>query len=225
MSALVKSLVRRSPVRRSLMKYSLLRRSFVRFSLVRFRKSYWIFSLFFLFCWLVVSQTRLRECLSDSLDGVNYVLFLKSASIQRGDIVSIQGHREDHVGTLTKWPYAKRVLGIPGDRIIHNKSGITVIPKESDGLSLLTKTSKGKPLTPIVPLNEGPLNGVTLNGAPLKRGPLKGLTKTIPEGCLFVAGDNPKSFDSRYKEFGLVPMEKVWGKGVFTWWCDMKFPK
>ncbi len=150
----------------------------------------------------MVSQTRLRECLSDSLDGINYVLFLKSRSIQRGDIVSIQGHREDHVGTLPKWPYAKRVLGIPGDRIIHNKSGITVIPKESDGLSLLTKTSKGKLLTPIVPFNGDQFNG---------------WSKTIPEGCLFVAGDNPKSFDSRYKEFGLVPMEKVWGKGVFTW--------
>ncbi|MBA3814786.1 MAG: signal peptidase I [Alphaproteobacteria bacterium] len=192
MSALVNS-----PVGRSLM-----RRSFVRLSLVRFQKSYWIISLFFLCCWLVVSQTRLRECLSDSLDGINYVLFLKSSSIQRGDIVSIQGHREDHVGTLPKWPYAKRVLGIPGDRIIHNNSGITVIPKESDGLSLLTKTSKGKLLTPIVPFIGVPLNG---------------LSKTIPEGCLFVAGDNPKSFDSRYDEFGLVPMEKVWGKGILQW--------
>ncbi len=214
-----------SAVRRSLMKYSLLRHSFVRLSRVRFRKSYWIISLFFLFCWLVVSQTRLRECLSDSLDGINYVLFLKSSSIQRGDIVSIQGHREDHVGTLPKWPYAKRVLGIPGDRIIHNKSGITVIPKESDGLSLLTTTSKGKLLTPIVPFNGDPFNGDPFNGLPLDGSPLNGLSKTIPEGCLFVAGDNPKSFDSRYKEFGLVPMEKVWGKGVFTWWCDMKFPK
>ncbi|MBA3814776.1 MAG: signal peptidase I [Alphaproteobacteria bacterium] len=179
---------------------------------MRFRKSYWIISLFFLFCWLVVSQTRLRECLSDSLDGINYVLFLKSSSIQRGDIVSIQGHREDHVGTLPKWPYAKRVLGIPGDRIEHNAQGIIIIPQVSRNMPLLTETSKGKPLTPIVPLNEGPLNG-----APLKRGPLKGLTKTIPEGCLFVAGDTPKSFDSRYKEFGLVPMEKVWGKGILQW--------
>ncbi len=210
MSSPVNLTVRHSPARRS----------FVRLSLVRFRKSYWIISLFFLFCWLVVSQTRLRECLSDSLEGINYVIFLKSSSIQRGDIVSIQGHREDHVGTLPKWPYAKRVLGIPGDRVIHNKSGITVIPKESDGLSLLTKTSKGKLLTPIVPFNGDPFNGLPLDGVPFN-----GWSKTIPEGCLFVAGDNPKSFDSRYKEFGLVPMEKVWGKGVFTWWCDMKFPK
>ncbi|MBA3814894.1 MAG: signal peptidase I [Alphaproteobacteria bacterium] len=156
------------------------------------RRVYWIFSLCFLFCWLVVSQTRLRECLSDSLDGINYVLFLKSSSIQRGDIVSIQGHCEDHVGTLPKWPYAKWVLGIPGDRIIQNRDGITVIPKENGPLTLLTKTSKGKPL-----------NSITEN--------------IIPEGFLFVAGDNPQSFDSRYDEFGLVPVGKVWGKAILKW--------
>lgn len=158
----------------------------------RFRKIYWIFSLFFLSCWIIVSQTRLMECLSDSLNNVHYVLFLKSTSIKRGDIVAIQGHREDHVAPLKKWPYSKRVLGIPGDRIVHNKGGITVIPQESNRLALLTQTSKGKPLTPLD-------------------------MDIVPEGYLFVAGDNPQSFDSRYAEFGLVPAEKVWGRGVFTW--------
>lgn len=142
--------------------------------------------------WIIVSQTRLMECLTDSLHNVHYMLFLKSNTIKRGDIVAIQGHREDHVGALKKWPYSKRVLGVPGDHIINNTDGITVIPKESKGLSLLTHTSKGKSLTPISPM-------------------------VIPEGYLFVAGDNPKSFDSRYEEFGLVQKEKVWGKGVFTW--------
>ncbi|MDP4154224.1 MAG: signal peptidase I [Bacillota bacterium] len=158
----------------------------------RSRKIYWIFSLHFLICWVVVSQTRLMECLSDSLNNVHYVLFLKSNAIKRGDIVAIQDHREDHVGDLKKWPYSKRVLGIPGDYIVHNKNGITVIPQESYFLSLLSKTSKGKPLTPMT-------SGI------------------IPEGYLFVAGDNPHSFDSRYAEFGLVPKEKIWGKGIFAW--------
>ena len=161
-------------------------------SIIRFRRLYWTLSLLFLTAFIVVSQTRLMECLSDSLKDIRYILFLKSKAIKRGDIVAIQGHREDHVGDLKKWPYSKRVLGIPGDRIIHNKDGITVIPQESYLLFLLDKTSKGKPLTPLV-------------------------TNTIPEGYLFVAGDSPKSFDSRYKEFGLVPLEKVWGRGVFTW--------
>ena len=146
----------------------------------------------FLIAWITATQTQLRECLSDSLDGVHYLLFLKSKSIQRGDIVSIQGHREDHVGDLKKWPYAKRVLGIPGDRIVRNSQGIIVIPQPSNTLSLLTKTSKGKPLTP-------------------------NISNIIPEGYLFVAGDNPQSFDSRYEEFGLVHQEKVWGKAIWQW--------
>lgn len=161
------------------------------------RKRYWIFSLSFLIAWIITSQTQLRECLSDSLDGIHYILFLKSKSVKRGDIVEIRGHREDHVGDLKKWPYSKRVLGVAGDHILHNGSGITIIPKESFDLSLLEETSKAKPLTSLVPLN--------------------GLPNIIPEGYLFVAGDNPQSFDSRYKEFGLVPIEKVWGKGIVAW--------
>lgn len=161
-------------------------------SFLKFRKIYWMFSLSFLTMWLIVSQTRLMECLTDSLNNVHYVLFLKSNTIKRGDIVAIQGHREDHLGDLKKWSYSKRVLGIPGDLIVRNEGGITVIPKENSHLSLLTKTSKGKPLNPT--------------------------TNTIvPEGYLFVAGDNPQSFDSRYEEFGLVPKEKIWGKGLLTW--------
>lgn len=158
----------------------------------RFHKLYLGVGILFLGLWLIVSQTRLMECLTDSLNNVHYVLFLKSNTINRGDIVAIQGHREDHVGDLKKWPYSKRVLGIPGDHILLNEGRITVIPQESYVLSLLDKTSKGKPLTPMTP-------GI------------------IPEGYFFVAGDNPRSFDSRYEEFGLVPREKVWGKGVFTW--------
>lgn len=164
----------------------------MKYSVLKFRKIYWIFSLHFLICWIVVSQTRLMECLTDSLNNVHYVLFLKSHTLNRGDIVAIQGHREDHLGPLKKWPYSKRVLGIPADHIVCNEGGITVIPQESYFLSLLSKTSKGKPLTPIA-------------------------INVIPEGYLFVAGDNPQSFDSRYEEFGLVPKEKIWGRGIFTW--------
>src|SRR3990167_1638823 len=100
-------------------------------SLLRFRKIYWIFSLFFLTCWVIVSQTRLMECLTNSLNNVNYVLFVRSKIIKRGDIVAIQGHREDHLGDLKKWPYSKRVLGISGDYIVHNQGDITIILKTS----------------------------------------------------------------------------------------------
>jgi signal peptidase I len=142
------------------------------------------------------------ECLTDSLHEVRYILFLKSSSFQRGDIVAIQGHREDHVGSLKKWPYSKRILGVPGDHIVRNKGGTTVIPQESYFLSLLDKTSTGKPLTPLISCDLSSCNQQS---------------SIIPEGYLFVAGDNPKSFDSRYAEFGLVPINKIWGKAWFVW--------
>jgi signal peptidase I len=185
--------LKRMPLRGSIVKRLFVRRLSVR----RFFTIYGCVLLFFLTGWGIVSQTRLMECLSDSLENIHYVIFLKSKVINRGDIVAIQDHREDHIGNLKKWPYAKRVLGIPGDHISHSENGITVIPKESLNLPLLTQTSKGKPLTPLVPLN--------------------GMVSIIPEGYLFVAGDHLQSFDSRYKEFGLVPIGKVWGKGVLTW--------
>jgi conjugal transfer pilin signal peptidase TrbI len=36
----------------------------------------------------------------------------------------------------------------------------------------------------------------------------------IPEGCVFVAGTHPNSFDSRYKEFGLVQVSNIRGKAI-----------
>jgi len=153
---------------------------------------------------VILSQTKLTQCLSESLEGIGYMLFLKHTRVQVGDIVLIQDHREDHVAELRKWPYSKRVLGVFGDRILKDRHGIRVSllhcknnpgkaqPCISKVLPLLDKTSKGKPLTPIS-------------------------AKVIPKNYVFVAGDNPNSFDSRYEEFGLVPVQKIWGKAVWTW--------
>lgn len=135
--------------------------------------------------------TRFDVCLTRSLDGVNYVLTLKrefpfQCPIVRGDIISIKGHTPQYVG---KHIFAKRVLGLPGDRIVRKKNSIRV---GSQTLPLLTETKEGQPLTPLV-------------------------HNVVPEGTLFVVGDHPRSFDSRYEEFGLVKKENIWGKGVLTW--------
>jgi len=170
-------------------------------------------SAFSFVCWGILSFTQLHENVSNSLEGICYILFLKTGSngfigsspIKRGDIVSIQGYEPAYVD---KKPFTKRVLGLPGDLILKDKdkNKITLVSKTSASknpiskadmpitsepvvLPLLEKTSQGKPLTPLS-------------------------AEIVPEGYVFVAGDNPNSFDSRYEEFGLVPQEKIWGKAI-----------
>ena len=139
--------------------------------------------------------TRFSVCLTKSLDGVNYILILKrdfpfQHPIIRGDIVSIIGHTPQYVGLVPgKHIFAKRVLGLPGDSIVRGRNSIRV---GALSLPLLTETKEGQPLTPL-----------TLN--------------VVPEGYLFVAGSHPRSFDSRYEEFGLVSLDHIWGKGVLVW--------
>ena len=149
-----------------------------------------------LFCWVIVSYTKLAVCASDSLKGIHYVLFLKNTTIKRGDIVFIPNHPVRYVGEKS---LSKRVLGLSGDTVSREKEGIKLTSyvagsraANSQRFSLLGKTSKGEPLTPLS-------------------------SRIIPEGYVFVAGDNPKSFDSRYEEFGLVHKDKIWGKAAFTW--------
>ncbi len=141
--------------------------------------------------WLTI-YTQLLEVTSESLEDVRYILVRKSGSIHRGDIVSIQGHTPQYVGNHL---FTKRVVGLPGDQIIRTETRLEIKAQYSSVSTifpLLEHTKEGQVLTPLS-------------------------VHVIPEGTLFVAGDHPRSFDSRYKEFGLVPMEKVWGKAILWW--------
>lgn len=135
---------------------------------------------------LVARQTRLLECVSESLQGIRYLLVWKGTEVKREDIVFIKDHKIKHV---PQTQFAKRVLGLPGDMISRNKEAISI---GSYQLPLLKQTKDGKPLTPISALY-------------------------VPKDHAFVAGDHSRSFDSRYEEFGLVPIEKIWGKGIASW--------
>ena len=152
-----------------------------------------------LLLWVVTTRTHLYECSSMSLPGVRYILAINHLTLNRGDIISISGHDTAYVRGKA---FAKKLIGLPGDLIEQTHAGIVIsqiYPGRtqlkaplSPTLPLLEKTKEGKPLTPIS-------------------------ARRIPIGYVFVAGDHPRSFDSRYEEFGLVPIEKIWGKAVYWW--------
>ncbi len=142
--------------------------------------------------WWLTTYTQLLETTSESLEGIHYLIVIKSSSIKRGDIVSLQGHAPQYVGDHS---FTKRVIGFPGDQIIQSKTQLSV--KAQNGAFVIT-----------LPLLEETKEGKTLRPLSLS---------TVPEGTFFVIGDHPRSFDSRYEEFGLVKKENVWGKSVLTW--------
>lgn len=41
-------------------------------------------------------------------------------------------------------------------------------------------------------------------------------SNVVPEGYVFVLGDNPgESWDSRYREFGLIALDEIWGTVLY----------
>ena len=163
---------------------------------------------------LLTTTTHLGECASDSLQGVRYGLFVKTKSFERGSIVLIRGHLPqydlpypDLIQNKREIAFVKRIIGMPGDSLSRDKERLCVasLPQihkpdspffsprsRIQSLPLLDRTKDGRPLTPLK-------------------------VDTVPPGYVFVAGDHVRSFDSRYEEFGLVPMDHLWGKAVIAW--------
>jgi len=91
-------------------------------------------------------------------------------------------------------PYIKRIIGLPGDTVEIRDEGVYV-----DGQRL----------------NEPYLEGISTSCRPITD--FCGPPVTVPEGHLFVLGDNRNnSEDSRY--FGPVPEGNVIGKAWITYW-------
>ncbi|OCA85459.1 signal peptidase I [Bacillus sp. FJAT-27225] len=106
--------------------------------------------------------------------------------------------------------YIKRVIGLPGDTIEYKDDTLYVNGKayEEPYLEEYKKMVVDGPLTDPFTLEE-------------KIG-----RKTVPEGELFVMGDNRRySKDSRH--IGTIPMEKVLGKTSVVYWPveDMRIVK
>ena len=94
--------------------------------------------------------------------------------------------------------YIKRVIGLPGDHIAYENDTLYINDEANEEAYLDVYK---KQLLDNSPLTED----FTLQSATDY--------STIPEGYLFVLGDNRRnSLDSRYASVGLVPMEKIFGK-------------
>lgn len=108
-------------------------------------------------------------------------------ALQRGDFIvyAFAGDAQRHYPGLRAQPFFKQVKGIPGDRV-------TVMGRQVfvNGVAM----GLAKPTT-------------------FDRHPLTPIAETvIPPGYYYVQGTHPDSFDSRYRESGLVPMRQVIGK-------------
>lgn len=99
-----------------------------------------------------------------------------------GDYVSIEGHQADYFSGLH---YTKKILGVPGDVMELTDTQFSVGGRLIG--TFLDETRQGLKLTPQK-------------------------SAEIPVGFIFVAGEHSHSFDSRYKEFGLVPVGQIKGR-------------
>lgn len=87
----------------------------------------------------------------------------------------------------------KRVIALPGDRVVVNPHGETRVNSDE----IVADTFAGR--------SED--TGITA------------FRLTVPEGEVFVQGDQLSlSVDSRYRDYGTVPLEKVAGKACYILW-------
>jgi signal peptidase I len=135
----------------------------------------------------------------------------------RGDMVVF---RNPH--TPSAAPFLKRVVGLPGDRVQLRQGQLYIngqlCPRQSDGD--FTADNNGVPIV-LRRYRETLPNG--LQHAIVKATD-EGYTDNTPEylvpaGSLFALDDNrDNSLDSRFVNFGFVPVENLIGKAWTVYW-------
>jgi len=117
--------------------------------------------------------------------------------IRRGDVVVFE-LPEDKVGADGIKDLIKRVIGLPGDVI-----------ETRDGVVYVNDRRLDEPYLPEGTLTGDPGNG---NNPAIDR-------QTVPEGTVFVMGDNrANSHDSRYADRGPIPIDSVVGRAFVLVW-------
>ncbi len=148
---------------------------------------------YFLFAPIVVDGLSMMPTLKDQDRMIVSKISYKIGEPRRFDIIVFHAPEQKD--------YIKRVIGLPGDTIEYKNDTLYVNGKayKEPYLDEYKKQVQDGPLTDPFTLEE-------------KIG-----RKTVPEGELFVMGDNRRfSKDSRH--IGTVPMEKVIGKTSIVYW-------
>ncbi len=145
---------------------------------------------------------------------------------QRGDVMVFKYPKDPSLD------YIKRVIGVPGDKIVYKNKRLTINGKEVSYEPLpdyldeehLTYSKQFLEKLPGVPhriLNDERAPAYVQNPDPFPRHELcsynlEGFACTVPPGHYFMMGDNrDNSLDSRY--WGFVPDENIVGKAFFVW--------
>lgn len=147
----------------------------------------------FLFASYIVDGKSMEPTLSDgNLLMVNKVLY-DWQDVNHGDVIVFHANENED--------YVKRVIGLPGDTIEYKNDTLYLNGKKVEEPYLDPyRKNDGKPLTRDFTLEE-----------------ITGGVKEVPEGRIFVLGDNRReSLDSRY--FGFVPIETIVGKVDVRYW-------
>jgi conjugal transfer pilin signal peptidase TrbI len=117
-----------------------------------------------------------------------HVAWMRSGNAQprRGDLIvfRFEGIAQAHYRGLRGQPFFKRVRGMPGD-VITVEDRTVSLNGEAMGVAKAHAFDR-HPLAPITPL-------------------------VIPAGHFYVQGTDPDSFDSRYRDSGLVRSEQILG--------------
>ncbi|KTD51278.1 signal peptidase I [Legionella quateirensis] len=134
-------------------------------------------------------------------------------------VVSISNPKTGEIAVF-RWPpapsydYIKRVIGVPGDRVVYHDKKLTVNGKEAKQtfVEYTIDESSGKAVTKY----KEDLNGVVHDIFVRADVPAVDFDIVVPEGNYFMMGDNrDDSADSRF--WGFVPDNYLRGKAFLVW--------